>query len=49
MPLELSTEQQTVLSQTRFVETPAEFEALHAAAKPEMDRIVREIMAPTSQ
>jgi hypothetical protein len=44
MSIELSAEQRAVLQQTRRAETPAEFQALLKAAKPEMDRIVREVM-----
>lgn len=46
MGIELSQEQLAILKETRAVATPAEFHALLAAARPEMDRIVREVMEP---
>lgn len=46
MPIELSDELHAVLEETRAVDTPAEFDALLAAARPEMDRIVREVLGP---
>ncbi|KYF84671.1 hypothetical protein BE18_37905, partial [Sorangium cellulosum] len=47
MGIELSQEQHAVLKETRAVATPAEFQALLDAARPEMDRIVREVMEPS--
>lgn len=47
MPIELSKEQHDILKQTARVETPAEFQALLAAAKPRMDAIVVEIQEPS--
>jgi hypothetical protein len=46
MPIELSPEQLSVLHETREAADPAEFQALLDHAKPEMDRIVREVMEP---
>ncbi|WP_437293717.1 hypothetical protein [Sorangium sp. So ce426] len=47
MGIELSQEQHAVLKETRAVATPAEFQALLDTARPEMDRIVREVMEPS--
>ncbi|WP_437994175.1 hypothetical protein [Sorangium sp. So ce145] len=47
MRIELSQEQHAVLKETRAVATPAEFQALLDTARPEMDRIVREVMEPS--
>lgn len=47
MGIELSQEQHAVLKETRAVGTPAEFQALLEQARPEMDRIVREVMEPS--
>jgi hypothetical protein len=46
MPIELTPEQQAVLKETAPAADPAEFQALLAAARPEMDRVVREVMEP---
>jgi hypothetical protein len=46
MGIELSPEQHKVLEETRAVDTPAAFQALLAGAKKEIDRVVREVMAP---
>jgi len=46
MGIELSPEQHEVLKQTARVETPAELQALLAAAKPRMDSLVREVQEP---
>jgi hypothetical protein len=46
MPIELSHEQRAALEQTRRADTPAEFQALMSAARPEMSRVVREVMEP---
>jgi len=46
MPIELSQEQHEVLKQTARVQTPAEFQALLTAAKPRMDKVVKEIQEP---
>ena len=46
MTIELSGEQLAALQQTRAVDTPAEFDALLQAARPEQSRVVREIHAP---
>ncbi|WP_437765668.1 hypothetical protein WME77_00940 [Sorangium sp. So ce764] len=47
MGIELSQEQHAVLKETRAVATPADFQALLDTARPEMDRIVREVMEPS--
>ncbi|AKT40993.1 hypothetical protein [Chondromyces crocatus] len=46
MAITLSPAQQAVLVQTRALDTPAQFEALLAAARPEIDQVVQEVMAP---
>jgi hypothetical protein len=46
MSIELSSEQLAALQQTRPVDTPAEFETLLQAARPEMARVVRDIQGP---
>ena len=46
MPIEVSKEQSEVLARTSPCETPAEFEALRAEAKPRMAAIVREVQEP---
>ena len=47
MPIALSAAQLAVLHDTREAATPAEFQILLDTAKPEMDRIVREIQEPS--
>ncbi|KYF49256.1 hypothetical protein BE04_34915, partial [Sorangium cellulosum] len=47
MGIELSQQQHAVLKETRAVGTPAEFQALLEQARPELDRIVREVMEPS--
>ncbi len=47
MGIELSQEQHAVLKETRAVATPAEFQSFLETARPEMDRIVREVMEPS--
>ncbi|WP_437606090.1 hypothetical protein WMF20_34310 [Sorangium sp. So ce834] len=47
MGIELSQEQHAVLKETRAVATPAAFRTLLDTARPEMDRIVREVMEPS--
>lgn len=47
MTIELSEQQQQVLEATRAADTPEQFRALLDAATPEMDKIVRDIMAPS--
>ena len=44
MPIELSPAQLSVLNDTREAADPAEFQILLDQAKPEMDRVVREVM-----
>ena len=44
--MELTPEQQAVLNETREAESPAVFNTLLDAARPEMDRIVREVLGP---
>jgi len=46
MSLELSKEQLAILQETSAVETPAEFQALLAEAKPRMDKIVKQVQEP---
>lgn len=46
MAIELSPAQMSVLQETREAADPVEFHALLDHAKPEMDRIVREVMEP---
>ena len=46
MAIELSPAQMSVLQETREAADPAEFQTLLDQAKPEMDRIVREVMEP---
>ncbi|MEZ4297822.1 MAG: hypothetical protein R3B70_22895 [Polyangiaceae bacterium] len=46
MGIELTKEQHEVLKQTARVETPAEFQALLATAKPRMDKIVQQVQEP---
>ncbi len=46
MPIEVSKEQSEVLARTSPVETPAEFQALLAEAKPRMAAIVKEVQEP---
>ncbi|EYF07763.1 hypothetical protein [Chondromyces apiculatus] len=47
MGIELTAEQQAVLVQTRAVDTTAEFEALLATVRTEMNQVVQEVMAPS--
>ncbi|AUX22143.1 hypothetical protein SOCEGT47_026440 [Sorangium cellulosum] len=47
MGIELSQEQLAILKETRAAAAPAEFQALLAEARPEMDRIIREVMEPS--
>src|SRR4051794_24704869 len=44
MPIELSPAQMNVLQETREAANPAQFQTLLDQARPEMDRIVREVM-----
>lgn len=46
MAIQLPADQQNVLEQTRPVDTPEQFELLLQAARPEMGRVVREVMLP---
>jgi hypothetical protein len=46
MTIELTPEQQKVLKETAPAADPVEFQSLLAAARAEMDRIVREVMEP---
>lgn len=47
MTIELTQEQHKTLQETRILDTPAEFETMLSAARPEMDRVVREVQAPS--
>lgn len=46
MPIALSAEQQAALNEVQPITEPSEFEAVHQAAKAEMNRIVTEVMEP---
>jgi hypothetical protein len=47
MTIELSAPQLAILHDTREAATPAEFQSLLASARPEMDRVVREVQVPS--
>jgi hypothetical protein len=47
MGIELSEAQLAVLRETRAVETPAEFQELLQSARPQIHRVVREVMEPS--